>query len=830
MQDNKNLHAFDNDILQCKADILRALGGSDQIPPIEAAAATPPNIKDTLSPEESDLEIDFLEAELSEVTQADVVPASALTADAAASSIVISPVVKELPPSPDVLISDVDDLQNTPAFDTPVLERPIVPENLVADSQAGPEETADELIAVEEDEPIDLSHIDSEEIHAENAELKKAQEQLRRQLLHEQTEKSKMIDQLRALSEAIEPLRTSNQQMEQRLNELILQGQTSARQSQDAQQMLAESLEQEKASCAAAKERLQSMQNELQKIQKARDFLSESFSAVSEQNQVLQSQIERLSQEQIQLTAKAHEQIEELTRQKQELEDRRRQSETECALLNSALDGFNRRYQDATSERDALLQRIETAVQESKAEGARLNDALNDSNRRCQETTLERDQLMQRLETIAQESAVREKEAQHLAGERQQLIDQTAKMKDQLQQFQLREVEWRSIASQNQSLRQELSETEASLGQQQATIRQLEAQLDALRQENSSAAMKLHQLEETDEHMQQQEELLKQATQAVQATYAKYRENAEQEIAEQDHRIQMLLGQTQRLDAQIRNDRLEFEKLSGSLQEMTAAKDYMQQELENRCQREKELLADCRRLDDELAGRTGDYQQTLSRLQADLSALEQQAREKNAEIENIQRQTHDKNAEIESLRQQIERLNTEMRLRDELDQPSRAPQKPADERLEVMLEPEELSALMTPADEEASVPCFAASAEDTIVEPLMNAVADGKDAAAEQQFNLADLILSEHRRSTSVRRRRIEESAGAPAARGIKQVVEQYVRPSLPPQPAKTGGRRMWEDDFLTPFQRELLQEVIQRDIERLGEKYVRGGQRGTRF
>jgi chromosome segregation ATPase len=77
--------------------------------------------------------------------------------------------------------------------------------------------------------------------------------------------------------------------------------------------------------------------------------------------------------------------------------------------------------------------------------------------------------------------------------------------------------------------------------------------------------------------------------------------------------------------------------------------------------------------------------------------------------------------------------------------------------------------------------------------------------------------LSEHRRSTASRRKRIEPAAPKTRDRSVENVIKQYVGESVRAGEVKAERTSLchdlWDDDSLTLFQKELLQEIIQRDI-----------------
>jgi hypothetical protein len=85
------------------------------------------------------------------------------------------------------------------------------------------------------------------------------------------------------------------------------------------------------------------------------------------------------------------------------------------------------------------------------------------------------------------------------------------------------------------------------------------------------------------------------------------------------------------------------------------------------------------------------------------------------------------------------------------------------------------------------------------------------------QYNLAEQILSDQRRSVASRRKPVKSPALHEKDDSIQQIVKQYVSEASVSEetPMVQAGsyHNLWDDDLLTSFQRELLQEMIQRDI-----------------
>ncbi|MCE5186166.1 MAG: hypothetical protein LLF76_08595 [Planctomycetaceae bacterium] len=736
MQDNKNLQPFDNDILQSKADILKALGGSKEqaapTPPVPPMSPAPQNGAD-----DTRIADDFLEAQLRE------------------SPTPAPPARDEQPLSG----HDSEDIRILPYEALP--KRPAPIDNAPSQTGAAANSEAEkdpevEFIIADDEELLELSQVDSEEIHAENGILKKTLEQLRKHQEQERSAKEKAIDQLRAMSEAIEPLRQTNEQLRRRIDELMVQNEQCTRETNQIHQGLIHSLEQEKAAHASAVKAMQSLQSDLQKTQKARDFLSESFSSVSQQNESLQSQIDQLTREKANLQAKAEHVEAAGLEQKKELENRLKN--IEAASEQSTLD-LRRQNAELAAERNRLQEALE--ILETRAS-------------QLHESELRRESRIRELE---EEAARRQHEMPRLEEENRQL---------------------RAFEMENASLRTQLTETEAALSQRQAAIRQLEAQLRELKEKIASAELETRQVEESGRKLEQEEQIIRRELEAIRSTYSKYRQDAEEEAVELNHRIQTLLGQLKKLEDQIAHHPEEVRQIEQDLECQRQSAAQLKADLDAVCGREKTLQEQLAAMEATSKARDLQNQSQWKAAQAEKIALEEQQQQLKDDLADLQRK--------------LEQLAATQAA------DASAASEPADKRLEILLEPEEVSALMKSpeADEED----FSDEPAEAAVDEAASDVAAVTDKGA---FNLADLIMSEHRRSVSSRRQRIQPIASGQNSRGTRHVVQQYIKPGpdeFHPAAASTAAR-MWEDNLLTPFQRELLREVIQRDIEHLKEKPI---------
>ena len=92
-------------------------------------------------------------------------------------------------------------------------------------------------------------------------------------------------------------------------------------------------------------------------------------------------------------------------------------------------------------------------------------------------------------------------------------------------------------------------------------------------------------------------------------------------------------------------------------------------------------------------------------------------------------------------------------------------------------------------------------------------------------FNLAEQIMEEHRRSVTHRRQRSVVASSAPHKNSIKSVVQQYVH-SADSAPIAVNRKSSidhhpWIGQSLTPFQQEILEEIVRKDMDLCSHKYL---------
>jgi len=115
---------------------------------------------------------------------------------------------------------------------------------------------------------------------------------------------------------------------------------------------------------------------------------------------------------------------------------------------------------------------------------------------------------------------------------------------------------------------------------------------------------------------------------------------------------------------------------------------------------------------------------------------------------------------------------------------------------------------------------------ETELESVFSAAASGERQHHEDDhvpdvpvFNLAEQIMEEHRRSIAGRRQRVKATTAAKRPHSIKDVIGHFIPSSsdryMPSEQLQTATNHyLWTDQSLTPFQREILREIVRKDME----------------
>lgn len=319
------------------------------------------------------------------------------------------------------------------------------------------------------------------------------------------------------------------------------------------------------------------------------------------------------------------------------------------------------------------------------------------------------------------------------------------------------------------SAQSQLDRKDRSLAQLQSAHEQLRRDYERLRtgkdDELTNTSNALNEL-------QKQYRQLEEDTEQIRHEYEAFQTQANEEIRLLTERNDALENQNASLSEEVNRLKEENARISEALtlHESAAATD----------KTIREELAKTQRQKDELAKRL----QTAQSVETDLRSQIEQFRISTAsaeamreELAAVRHQTEELLRRNRTLEQQLEQLHNQV------DEPEVA---------------DELFVPPTESFEDEPAP------EDNDVVPA---------------FNLAEQIMEEHRRSVAGRRRRVEPVAAISQSRSIRDVMQHYVSSAASDTdtddtPANTK-HHLWIDQSLTPFQQEILQEIVRNDMQR---------------
>jgi chromosome segregation ATPase len=439
------------------------------------------------------------------------------------------------------------------------------------------------------------------------------------------------------------------------------------------------------------------------------------------------------------------------------------------------------------------------------------------------------DEQMQNAVSIERANLRLRQEAQALSVQNQQLLAEAEQLKSRPDA---------SHQSQElvQTLRGELQEAEQVLTNKQADLQRMQETLAALQQELS-----LRQQKEAELSQQLTEK--EHAFSNLNASYAEMREALERFRTEKEAALSAVSGQLKESAEQNRQLRDDGEQLRheaeafqtqangeiGLLTEKTALlkieNDGLSEALERLKTENQQLLQAAEELetakrhlknsDDEFQ-QVHEFSQKLraenESLTAALSQVRGEKEELHARLQAMEsaesrlqediRQLQETAAAGDSLRHELDAAQQEI---DRLQHANRSLQDQLD-----AIEAEEFVATELDAG------------DDELLEAIASPAGFREVSAAEENeipvFNLAEQIMEEHRRSVAGRRQRVAPSAMSSQGPSLENVIRQYIPTcqthAASPKPEIPGSPYLWTDQSLTPFQQEILQEIVRKDME----------------
>jgi chromosome segregation ATPase len=457
-------------------------------------------------------------------------------------------------------------------------------------------------------------------------------------------------------------------------------------------------------------------------------------------------------------------------------------------------------------EREALEQDHEQLQHEYAAHQAQTEGEVNQLNESQQMLQLENDSLRSKVSELEQRAGLLQGSSDQLTNAQQQiqtLCSQLDEVRSLLSQEQERAS---SLKQENQRLQDVCLEQDHTKGHLQTKIQALDeqarnrdAELSALREQSTqSQQQSAQQLQQTYLEKQQLQQELDRvhaehhaSVEAFEAKIAGLNQqlnvtvSGHQELEERHNQLQSAAAEKQLLQQHADTLRSENENLKHELSNLRSQFDQIcrdqEEQVEVLRQENKQLSEQHQRLADSGI-------QAQERMDALISQLQQQ-QESIKQFELAQAALQASEDEVAGLRNENDRLQTEL---DALQS--------------------QIKTAIEPMQADTNVD------DHEFTEPM-----EQQPAADIPTYNLAEQIMSEHRRSIAARRQRPVASTARDKIESVENVVKQYISEPIPVGPPQHGQNDsyydLWNDTSLTSFQQELLREIIHKDISLYSER-----------
>lgn len=423
-------------------------------------------------------------------------------------------------------------------------------------------------------------------------------------------------------------------------------------------------------------------------------------------------------------------------------------------------------------------------------------------------TLMQQKQRLEFLETQLQHAVVLERTKSRFQQEALSLDAKNRELTEEIAVLKKRKENTPAADAQVQQLQNELDNAKASLSQQQTLLRLSQETTKTLKEE--LALLKQTTQDSSENNIQKEQQLAQ-----LRSEHDRMRREYEQFRGQKNEALSRIAGELENLKARHRqlNDnaeqtRHEYEafqtQANGEIHSLTESRDLLQNE-------NKTLTAELNRLKEEHQA----LNQTLKDLKAEwlrlndaLGSERESGRTLGREKEELTQRMHVFESTERRLREEIKQLRESVVSAQTIREELAAAQKEINRLNEQNQSLEEqLNDLRQAAAESVASPTDSVLEEEPFEEHY-NIPA----------FNLADQIMEAHRRSIAGRRQRVQPAAIKPQARSVRNVIQQYISASVPEAaPVETPTpvpRHQWFDQSLTPFQQEILQEIIRTDME----------------
>jgi chromosome segregation ATPase len=428
---------------------------------------------------------------------------------------------------------------------------------------------------------------------------------------------------------------------------------------------------------------------------------------------------------------------------------------------------------------------------------------------------MQQKQRLEFLETQLQHAVILERTKSRFQQEALSLDVKNRELTEEIAALKKRKENTPENDAQVQQLQNELDSAKTSLTQQQTLLRLSQETTKTLKEELASLKQTTRNASANDIQKERQLAHIKSEHDRMRREYEQFRGQKEEELSRIAGELENLKARYRQLNDAAEQTRHEYEafqtQANGEIHSLTESRDLLQNE-------NKTLTADLSRLKEEHRA----LNQTLKDLKAEWLRL-------NDALGSERESGRTLGREKDELTQRLQVFeSTERRLREEIEQLRESVVSAQTIREELAAAQTEINRLngQNQLLQEQLTDLRQAAAEAVEVES--ESVASPTDFAVEEEsfeerytipaFNLADQIMEAHRRSIAGRRQRVQPAAIKPQARSVRDVIRQYIPAPVPEAaPVETPApapRHQWFDQSLTPFQQEILQEIIRTDME----------------
>ena len=479
------------------------------------------------------------------------------------------------------------------------------------------------------------------------------------------------------------------------------------------------------------------------------------------------------------------------------------------------------------SEKADLAKRAyEELRHEYEAYQSQANGETSILTERRDELQQEADSLRQTMDSLNQEIAALRENAGVLSETNEQLKSIRVELEDAKSKLSQEQEERSSLEREVGNLRAACAENNqvkehlrSEISDYESQVQNVNAELSTLREQHTQER------DVFSEQLQQEKELLKNTLERLGQEYSDYREQTGRETVElktdyervrQEYEARQLqtIGEISDLKRQLEeasDAHQELKELRDQIDSEIPSKEHLQLEVNN-LQNNKEELAR------ELSGLRTQFKQIDAANQAQIDKHEKQKQFLQEQLEILQEKEKAKfQNQLEALTKRTEQDKHALKQFSEMKTLLQETQDKAGclqkENVALQSQLSQLKSQQQRPTEPTAVPTNRDAAQ---VELPFGPV----EAEAHPQiprYNLAEQILSDHRRSIASQRKRVESITSKEKGDSVKNIVKQYVGESVRPEEIKADRtalcHNLWDDNSLTLFQQELLQEIIQRDI-----------------